>query len=72
MVGLTHSDIRFPLMMMPVPSTTLDDWIEGLPQLQNLSVWTGSALSQQVGKKIRDHCPEFKQLRIYIWYGLSD
>ncbi|KAL3488731.1 hypothetical protein BJX62DRAFT_171904 [Aspergillus germanicus] len=68
--AIAKNNSRIRGISCDVPSTTLDDWIEGLPQLQSLSVWTGSALSQQVGKKIRDHCPEFKQLRIYIWQSL--
>ncbi|KAL2830734.1 hypothetical protein BJY01DRAFT_226938 [Aspergillus pseudoustus] len=57
-------------MSCDVPSTTLNEWIEGLPQLQSLTVWSGSALAQQAGEKIRDHCPDFRQLRIYIWQSM--
>ncbi|OJJ01148.1 hypothetical protein ASPVEDRAFT_52165 [Aspergillus versicolor CBS 583.65] len=54
-------------MSCDVQPTILNEWVEGSPQLQSLTVWSGSALSQRAGDKIRDHCPEFKQLRIYIW-----
>ncbi|KAL4917313.1 hypothetical protein BDW62DRAFT_184210 [Aspergillus aurantiobrunneus] len=54
-------------MSCDVPPTILNRWIEGSPQLQSLTVWSGAALSQQAGEKIRDHCHDFRQLRIYIW-----
>ncbi|KKK15086.1 putative DNA polymerase alpha catalytic subunit [Aspergillus rambellii] len=54
-----------------VAPTTLNEWIEGSPQLQALTVWSGSTLSQHAGQKIHDHCPEFKQLRIYSWQSIA-
>ncbi|KAI9368497.1 hypothetical protein BJX61DRAFT_537211 [Aspergillus egyptiacus] len=54
-------------MSCDVPPATLNQWIESSPQLQTLSVWSGSVFSQHAGEKIRVHCPDFKQLRIYIW-----
>ncbi|KAL2872382.1 uncharacterized protein BJX67DRAFT_5816 [Aspergillus lucknowensis] len=54
-------------MSCDVPPTTLNEWIEGSPQLQSLTVWSGAVLSQQAGEKIRTHCPDFRQLRIYTW-----
>ncbi|PTU19329.1 hypothetical protein P175DRAFT_0298284 [Aspergillus ochraceoroseus IBT 24754] len=58
-------------MSCNVAPTTLNEWIEGSPQLQALTVWSGSTLSQHAGQKIHDHCPEFKQLRIYSWQSIA-
>lgn len=52
-----------------VPPETLSAWIEGLPLLKSLTIWSGDALSQHAGDKIRNHSPDFKQLTIYGWYG---
>ncbi|RDW90759.1 uncharacterized protein DSM5745_02534 [Aspergillus mulundensis] len=54
-------------MSCDVAPTILNEWIEVSPQLQSLTVWSGTALSQRAGEKIREHCPDFRQLRIYIW-----
>ncbi|KAL4903596.1 hypothetical protein BDW74DRAFT_155798 [Aspergillus multicolor] len=54
-------------MSCDVAPTILNEWIERSPQLQSLTVWSGTALSQRAGEKIREHCPEFRQLRMYIW-----
>ncbi|KAL4818906.1 hypothetical protein BDW67DRAFT_156229 [Aspergillus spinulosporus] len=54
-------------MSCDVAPVVLNEWIEASPQLQSLTVWSGSTLSQQAGEKIREHCPDFRQLRIYIW-----
>ncbi|KAL4743817.1 hypothetical protein BDV11DRAFT_177464 [Aspergillus similis] len=54
-------------MSCDVAPMVLNEWIEVSPQLQSLTVWSGSTLSQQAGEKIREHCPDFRQLRIYIW-----
>ncbi|KAL3466399.1 hypothetical protein BJX64DRAFT_250811 [Aspergillus heterothallicus] len=68
--AIARNNSRIRGMSCDVPSTTLNEWIEGLPQLQSLTVWSGSALAQQAGEKIRDHCPDFRQLRIYIWQSM--
>ncbi|KAL4986318.1 hypothetical protein BDW68DRAFT_163388 [Aspergillus falconensis] len=54
-------------MSCDVAPTVLNEWIEVSPQLQSLTVWSGTTLSQRAGEKIREHCPDFRQLRIYIW-----
>ncbi|CBF70537.1 hypothetical protein AN5933.2 [Aspergillus nidulans FGSC A4] len=54
-------------MSCDIAPVVLNEWIEVSPQLQSLTVWSGSTLSQQAGEKIREHCPDFRQLRIYIW-----
>ncbi|KAL4785158.1 hypothetical protein BJX76DRAFT_347213 [Aspergillus varians] len=54
-------------MSCDVQPAILNEWIEGSPQLQSLTVWSGAALSQHAGEKISNHCPDFRQLRIYIW-----
>ncbi|KAL4931337.1 uncharacterized protein BDV17DRAFT_256655 [Aspergillus undulatus] len=54
-------------MSCDVQPTILNEWIEQSPQLQSLTLWSGAALSQGAGEKIREHCPEFRQLRIYFW-----
>ncbi|KAL4807115.1 hypothetical protein BDV18DRAFT_136925 [Aspergillus unguis] len=54
-------------MSCDVPPTILNEWIETSPQLQSLTLWSGAALSQGAGEKFREHCPEFKQLRIFLW-----
>ncbi|KAL3435940.1 hypothetical protein BDV09DRAFT_166516 [Aspergillus tetrazonus] len=54
-------------MSCDVAPVVLNEWIEVSPQLQSLTVWSGSTLSQQAGEKICEHCPDFRQLRIYIW-----
>ncbi|KAL5339571.1 hypothetical protein BJX70DRAFT_363306 [Aspergillus crustosus] len=54
-------------MSCDVPPSILNGWIEETPQLQSLTLWSGAALSQHAGEKIRDHCHDFKQLTIYIW-----
>lgn len=51
-----------------VSTDTLSDWIEHLPSLQTLSIWDGGNLTQSVGNKIRNHCPEFKRITAYRWY----
>ncbi|KAL2815726.1 hypothetical protein BJX63DRAFT_389477 [Aspergillus granulosus] len=68
--AIAKNNSRIRGMSCDVPSTTLNEWVEGLPQLQSLTVWSGSALAQQAGEKIRDHCPDFRQLRIYIWQSI--
>ncbi|PWY73645.1 hypothetical protein BO70DRAFT_364545 [Aspergillus heteromorphus CBS 117.55] len=50
-----------------VPPETLTGWLDGLPLLQSLTIWSGDALSQHAGDKLRNHCPDFKQLTIYGW-----
>ncbi|GKZ31735.1 hypothetical protein AbraIFM66950_000500 [Aspergillus brasiliensis] len=50
-----------------VPPETLSAWIEGLPLLKSLTIWSGDALSHHAGDKIRNHSPDFKQLTIYGW-----
>ncbi|PYH87914.1 hypothetical protein BO71DRAFT_339995 [Aspergillus ellipticus CBS 707.79] len=50
-----------------VPPETLSGWLDGLPLLQSLTIWSGDALSQHAGDKLRNHCPDFKQLTIYGW-----
>ncbi|GLA00221.1 hypothetical protein AnigIFM60653_008280 [Aspergillus niger] len=54
-------------MSCNVPPETLSAWIEGLPLLKSLTIWSGDALSQHAGDKIRNHSPDFKQLTIYGW-----
>ncbi|KAL4979899.1 hypothetical protein BDW66DRAFT_126323 [Aspergillus desertorum] len=54
-------------MSCDVAPAVLNEWIEVSPQLQSLTVWSGPTLSQRAGEKIREHCPDFRQLRIYIW-----
>ncbi|KAL4944581.1 hypothetical protein BDV06DRAFT_186846 [Aspergillus oleicola] len=54
-------------MSCDVQPSVLNAWIESSPQLQSLTLWSGAALSQKAGEKIREHCPEFRQLRIYFW-----
>lgn len=51
-----------------VSTDTLSDWLEHLPSLQTLSIWDGGNLTQPVGNKIRNHCPEFKRITAYRWY----
>ncbi|KAL2834403.1 hypothetical protein BDW59DRAFT_137791 [Aspergillus cavernicola] len=59
-------------MSCNVSPTTLNEWIAVLPQLQRLSVWTGDVLSQRTGEIIHKHCPDFQELRIYIWPDTVD
>ncbi|PYI26403.1 RNI-like protein [Aspergillus indologenus CBS 114.80] len=54
-------------MSLNVPPETLSKWVEGLPLLQSLTVWSGEALSQHAGSQLRHHCPKFKELTIYSW-----
>ncbi|RAL11604.1 uncharacterized protein BO97DRAFT_369990 [Aspergillus homomorphus CBS 101889] len=58
-------------MSLNVPTETLLEWIEGLPLLQSLSIWSGDTLSQHAGLKLRQNCPKFKQLTIYSWRDRS-
>lgn len=53
-----------------VSPSTLSEWLQGIPRLESLTVWSGNALSQHAGDTIRNHCPGFKHLTIYRWYGL--
>ncbi|KAI9934692.1 hypothetical protein MW887_000309 [Aspergillus wentii] len=50
-----------------VPSSSLSEWLEEMPLLQTLNVWSGDSLTQHSGDKIRNHCPEFKRLTIFRW-----
>ncbi|PYI10405.1 hypothetical protein BO78DRAFT_458515 [Aspergillus sclerotiicarbonarius CBS 121057] len=54
-------------MSCNVPPEILSAWIEELPLLQSLTIWSGDALSQHAGDKLRNHCPAFKDLTIYGW-----
>ncbi|RAK99130.1 uncharacterized protein BO80DRAFT_410751 [Aspergillus ibericus CBS 121593] len=54
-------------MSCNVRPETLSAWIEDLPLLQSLTIWSGDALSQHAGDKLRNHCPAFKHLTIYGW-----
>ncbi|GAB1213645.1 hypothetical protein ATERTT37_002795 [Aspergillus terreus] len=50
-----------------VQPSVLSEWLEHLPLLQTMTIWSGYALTHQAGERIHDHCPEFKQLTIYGW-----
>ncbi|BCR88018.1 uncharacterized protein ACHE_40582S [Aspergillus chevalieri] len=50
-----------------ISTDTLSDWLEHLPSLQTLSIWDGGNLTQPVGNKIRNHCPQFKRITAYRW-----
>ncbi|OJJ46705.1 hypothetical protein ASPZODRAFT_132829 [Penicilliopsis zonata CBS 506.65] len=50
-----------------VPPASLSEWIQGLPHLQVLRIWSGEALTQHAGQEIRSHCPNFKRLTVYRW-----
>ncbi|PLB48017.1 hypothetical protein P170DRAFT_386160 [Aspergillus steynii IBT 23096] len=54
-------------MSCNISSSTLVEWLERLPLLRTLSVWSGAALTDHAGDKLRAHCPDFKQLTIYGW-----
>ncbi|KAH8424553.1 uncharacterized protein LDX57_002302 [Aspergillus melleus] len=54
-------------MRCSIPSSVLAEWLERLPMLQTLSVWSGASLTEHAGDKLRSHCPDFKQLTIYGW-----
>ena len=57
------------IILSPVPASTLSEWAEALPLLQTLTIWSGDALAEHAGDKLRKHCPSFKQLRVYTWYA---
>ena len=55
--------------LFTVPPSVLSSWLEDLPLLQAITIWSGAALTQHAGKQIHSHCPDFKQLTIYAWYS---
>ncbi|GAD93807.1 hypothetical protein ANI_1_2340024 [Paecilomyces variotii No. 5] len=54
-----------------VSPSSLSEWVRGLSQLQALSLWSGSALSQHAEDEIKAHCPEFKKLTLFRWMDSS-
>lgn len=45
----------------------LISWIPRLPRLQQLTLWSGAALADDVAKLIHVHCPHLKSLSFYEW-----
>ncbi|PKY01506.1 hypothetical protein P168DRAFT_258083 [Aspergillus campestris IBT 28561] len=58
-------------MSCNIPPSVLSSWLEDLPLLQAMTIWSGTALTQHAGNQIRSHCPDFKQLTIYAWKNES-
>ncbi|GES57424.1 hypothetical protein ATEIFO6365_0001071200 [Aspergillus terreus] len=58
---------QVPIKLCSVQPSVLSEWLEHLPLLQTMTIWSGYALTHQAGERIHNHCPEFKQLTIYGW-----
>ncbi|KAE8151281.1 hypothetical protein BDV25DRAFT_152844 [Aspergillus avenaceus] len=54
-------------MSCNVQPPVLAEFLQQLPLLQSLTIWSGASLTDHSGDKIRDYCPELKQLTIYSW-----
>ncbi|KAJ4304997.1 hypothetical protein N0V90_000525 [Kalmusia sp. IMI 367209] len=51
-------------------STALIQWAPRVPRLQELELWDGSALEDElVAASIHQHCPNFNSLMIFHWLG---
>ncbi|KAF9893881.1 hypothetical protein FE257_010051 [Aspergillus nanangensis] len=50
-----------------VSSSALIDWLDQLPLLQDMTIWSGASLMPHAADKIRNNCPDFKKLTIYQW-----
>lgn len=51
-------------------SAALIQWIPRVPRLQELELWDGSALEDElVSASIHQHCPNFNSLMIFHWIG---
>ncbi|KAE8351093.1 hypothetical protein BDV28DRAFT_137897 [Aspergillus coremiiformis] len=54
-------------MSCNVQPSVLAEFLQQLPLLQTLTIWSGGSLTDHAGDKIRNHCPDLKQLTIYSW-----
>ncbi|KAB8261124.1 hypothetical protein BDV32DRAFT_148687 [Aspergillus pseudonomiae] len=52
----------------PVQPSMLE-FLQRLPSLQTLRIWSGSCLTDHVVDKIRNHCPDLKNIIIRGWYS---
>lgn len=53
-------------------STALIDWTPRTPRLQELDLWDGGALEDElVATKLHEHCPNFSSLMIYHWLDVD-
>ena len=53
----------------PIPGPFLEKWLHNIPQLQTLSVFLGKSLADGPNMiEIQKHCPDFKNLKVEIWY----
>ncbi|KAE8372729.1 hypothetical protein BDV26DRAFT_88129 [Aspergillus bertholletiae] len=50
-----------------VQPSVLAEFLQQLPLLQTLTIWSGASLTDHAGDKIRNHCPDLKQFTIYSW-----
>ena len=51
-----------------VEPAKLANWLPRLPRLTHLSLWQGNALAG-TGDLFHVHCPGFKTLKFWDWYG---
>ncbi|KAB8227581.1 uncharacterized protein BDW43DRAFT_293748 [Aspergillus alliaceus] len=54
-------------MSCNVQPSLLAEFLQQLPLLQTLTIWSGTSLTDHAGDKIHIYCPDLKQITIYSW-----
>lgn len=54
-----------------IPANFLLSWCGRLARLKTLTLYEGSSLSKDIGRQIRENCPNFESLSIYSYLGNS-
>lgn len=64
--SITHHTPLLEELDGEVTSSALRRWTPRLPNLQQMTLWSGAALAG-VGDLLHVHCPNFRSLRFYLW-----
>ncbi|KAF7587265.1 hypothetical protein BBP40_007504 [Aspergillus hancockii] len=66
-IAIVQKSMSIRGMSCNVQPSVLAEFLQQLPLLQALTIWSGASLTDHAGDKIRSHCPDLKQLTIYSW-----